>query len=132
MLHMAERFWKSVPSSEAILGKLAKVPGEARTYAGTDFLPATRASCWCGCCEKTLKPDWLQMKFWAAYQVNRDCSYRSGKRKPSVRGARRIFYSGQSPTTIALRSGYCQLPHRPRLARESKNRMSELCRRSVL
>jgi hypothetical protein len=38
MLHMAERFWKSVPSSEAILAKLAKVPGEARTYCRHRFL----------------------------------------------------------------------------------------------
>jgi hypothetical protein len=43
MLKMAERFWKLFPSSEAILAILAKVPGEARTYAGTDFFAATRA-----------------------------------------------------------------------------------------
>jgi len=43
MLRMAERFWKLVPDHEAILAKLAKVPGEARTYAGTDLFAATRA-----------------------------------------------------------------------------------------
>jgi len=43
MLRMAEQFWKLVPDYEAILAKLAKVPGQARTFAGTDFFAATRA-----------------------------------------------------------------------------------------
>jgi hypothetical protein len=43
MLSMAEQFWKLVPNPEAILAKLANVPGEARKYAGTDFFAASRA-----------------------------------------------------------------------------------------
>ncbi|KAA6457837.1 hypothetical protein DYQ86_20920 [Acidobacteria bacterium AB60] len=43
MIGMAERFWRLVPNPEAILSKLAKVPGEARKYAGTDFFAASRA-----------------------------------------------------------------------------------------
>lgn len=43
MLRMAERFWNLFPDHEAILAKLAKVPGDARTYAGTDLRAATRA-----------------------------------------------------------------------------------------
>ncbi|UWZ84248.1 hypothetical protein [Occallatibacter riparius] len=43
MLSMAERFWQSFPDHEAILAKLANVPGEARKYGGTDFFAGSRA-----------------------------------------------------------------------------------------
>lgn len=43
MLDLADRFWKSVSTPEAILAKLADVPGDARKHAGTDVFAAMRA-----------------------------------------------------------------------------------------
>jgi hypothetical protein len=43
MLRTADQFWRSVPTPEAILAKLAHVPGKARKYAGTDVIAAMRA-----------------------------------------------------------------------------------------
>jgi hypothetical protein len=43
MLGMADRFWKSVPTPQAILAKLTNVPGDAHKYAGTDVFAAMRA-----------------------------------------------------------------------------------------